>query len=163
MITIIGKEKVDSENKIPATEEVIGYVLSLDREDIRKVIDLFKGKVPERGYHFPSVILRLPPFSVVKEEVFGPILTVILIEEEVVNIANSTQYGLTESIFASNFSRTYEIASKIEANTVIINDTTGLRWDDLSFIRFKKSEMERESIIDTMLEMTKSKLIAYSR
>jgi len=47
-----------------------------------------------------------------------------------VNVANSTQYGLDASIFTSNFSRAYEIASKINAGTVIINDTTRLRWDN---------------------------------
>jgi len=129
---------------------------------------IYKGSVPERGYYFPPVILRLSPISkarVLREEVFGPILPVVTVksDEEAVNVANSTQYGLDASIFTSNFSRAYEIASKINAGTVIINDTTRLRWDNLPFGGFKKSGIGRESVIDTMLEMTETKLIVYSR
>ena len=129
---------------------------------------VFEGKVPEKGYYFPPVVLRLKPTSkarVLREEVFGPILPIVPVEsdEEAVNVANSTQYGLDASVFTSNFSRAYEIASKLKAGTVIINDTTRLRWDNLPFGGVLKSGIGRESVINTMLEMTETKLIVYSR
>jgi succinyl-CoA reductase len=129
---------------------------------------VFEGSVPNKGYYFPPVVLRLEPKSkarVLREEVFGPILPIVPVntDDEAVNVANSTEYGLDASIFTSNFSRAYEIASKLKAGTVIINDTTRLRWDNLPFGGVLKSGIGRESVINTMLEMTETKLIVYSR
>lgn len=129
---------------------------------------IFEGKVPEKGYYFPPVVVKLQPTSrarILREEVFGPILPIVPVksDDEAINIANSTQYGLDASIFSSNFARAYEIASKLKAGTVIINDTTRLRWDNLPFGGMLKSGIGRESVINTMMEMTETKLIVYSR
>lgn len=129
---------------------------------------VFEGSVPNKGYYFPPVVLRLEPKSkarVLREEVFGPILPIVPVntDDEAVKVANSTEYGLDASIFTSNFSRAYEIALKLKAGTVIINDTTRLRWDNLPFGGVLKSGIGRESVINTMLEMTETKLIVYSR
>lgn len=129
---------------------------------------IFEGKVPEKGYYFPPVVVKLQPTSrarILREEVFGPILPIVPVksDDEAINIANSTQYGLDASIFSSNFARAYEIASKLRAGTVIINDTTRLRWDNLPFGGMLKSGIGRESVINTMMEMTETKLIVYSR
>ncbi|BFI75925.1 aldehyde dehydrogenase family protein [Sulfurisphaera ohwakuensis] len=129
---------------------------------------IFEGKVPDKGYYFPPIVIKLQPTSrarILREEVFGPILPIVPVksDEEAVNVANSTQYGLDASIFSSNFSRAYEIASKLKAGTVIINDTTRLRWDNLPFGGVLKSGIGREGVLNTMLEMTEPKLIVYSR
>lgn len=129
---------------------------------------IFEGKVPQKGYYFPPIVIKLQPTSrarILREEVFGPILPIVPVksDEEAVNVANSTQYGLDASIFSSNFSRAYEIASKLKAGTVIINDTTRLRWDNLPFGGVLKSGIGREGVLNTMLEMTEPKLIVYSR
>ncbi len=130
--------------------------------------EIFEGKVPEKGYYFPPVVVKLQPTSrsrILREEVFGPILPIVPVksDDEAVSVANSTQYGLDASIFSSNFSRAYEVASKLRAGTVIINDTTRLRWDNLPFGGVLKSGIGRESVINTMLEMTETKLMVYSR
>jgi succinyl-CoA reductase len=129
---------------------------------------IFEGKVPDKGYYFPPVVVRLQSMSkarILREEVFGPILPIVPVksDDEAISVANSTQYGLDASIFTSNFSRAYDIASKLRVGTVIINDTTRLRWDNLPFGGVLKSGIGRESVINTMLEMTESKLIVYSR
>lgn len=83
-------------------------------------------------------------------------------DDEAINVANSAEYGLDASIFTSNFSRAYEIATKLKVGTVVINDTTRLRWDNLPFGGVKKSGIGWESVVDTMIEMTKTKLLVYS-
>lgn len=128
---------------------------------------IYKGEVQERGNYFPPVILRLRPFSdlkVLKEEVFGPILPIVSVDsdDEAVDVANSTEYGLDASIFTKDFGRALRIASRLKVGTVVINDTTRLRWDNLPFGGTKKSGIGRESVLDTMLEMTETKLIVYS-
>lgn len=125
--------------------------------------------IPTTGYFFPPTVLRISrgleeKVRVMKEEVFGPIIPIVEIsnDDEAVSIANATEYGLDASIFTRNFSRAYKIASKIKAGTIMINDTTRLRWDNLPFGGFKKSGIGRESVRDTMLEMTEVKVIEYN-
>jgi len=125
---------------------------------------VFQGRVPERGFFYPPTVLRLRGelgIRALREEVFGPVLPVIRVkdDEEAVRLANSTKYGLDAAIFSGDFNRAYRLACRIKAGTVMINDTTRLRWDNLPFGGFKRSGIGRESVRDTMLEMTESKVI----
>ena len=128
---------------------------------------IFEGQVPAgTGGHFfpPTIIQGSGKMRVAKEEVFGPILPVIEVrsEEEAVSAANSTEYGLDAAVFTRDFSRAYRMASKLKAGTVMINDTTRLRWDGLPFGGYKKSGIGREGTRNTMVEMTESKIIEYT-
>jgi succinyl-CoA reductase len=101
---------------------------------------------------------------ITSEEVFGPIVPIIEVEsdEEAVAITNSSQYGLDASIFTKDFGRAYRIASQLKVGSVMINDTTRLRWDNLPFGGTKNSGIGRESVRNTMSEMTETKIIAYN-
>ncbi|KAF2443548.1 aldehyde dehydrogenase [Karstenula rhodostoma CBS 690.94] len=58
-----------------------------------------------------------------KEEIFGPVLTVLTFEteEEAVELANDTSYGLSATVYTGNTARAIRVASKIKAGTVGIN------------------------------------------
>ena len=58
-----------------------------------------------------------------QEEIFGPVLTLIPFkdEEEVINMANSTKYGLSASIFTENISKGHRVAAAIKSGVVWIN------------------------------------------
>jgi aminomuconate-semialdehyde/2-hydroxymuconate-6-semialdehyde dehydrogenase len=58
-----------------------------------------------------------------QEEVFGPVATLIPFdsEEEVLNSANSTRYGLAASIWTTQLARAHRVASKIQAGVIWIN------------------------------------------
>ena len=121
-------------------------------------------KVPDKGFYYPPTILEAPFESRVwREEVFGPVLPITRVrsDEEAIEVANNTEYGLDASIFTRDFSRAYRIASRIRAGTVMINDTTRLRFDNLPFGGMKKSGIGRESVRDTMIEMSETKVIVY--
>lgn len=123
------------------------------------------SKVPERGFYYPPTILEAPyEARVWVEEVFGPVLPVTKVksDDEAVEVANRTEYGLDASIFTRDFSRAYRLATRIKAGTVFINDTTRLRFDNLPFGGFKKSGIGRESVRDTMMEMSEVKVITYT-
>ncbi len=123
------------------------------------------SKVPERGFYYPPTILEAPyDARVWVEEVFGPVLPVAKVksDDEAVEVANRTEYGLDASVFTRDFSRAYRLASRIKAGTVFINDTTRLRFDNLPFGGFKKSGIGRESVKDTMMEMSEVKVITYT-
>ncbi len=160
----------------PLSEEtVVGPLISADAVErmeafltdaIKKGASVVEQiDVPKKGYFFPPTVIEGvdESMSIFSEEVFGPVLPIYYFDEdeEAIRLANSTRYGLDASIFTRDLARAYRIASKIKAGSVMVNDTTRLRWDNLPFGGFKRSGIGRESVTDTMLEMTESKLIVY--
>jgi acyl-CoA reductase-like NAD-dependent aldehyde dehydrogenase len=61
--------------------------------------------------------------TIAKEEVFGPVLSVIPFEdeEEAVEIANATEFGLAAGIWTTNLSRALRVSRAIDAGTVWVN------------------------------------------
>ncbi|MGC8506143.1 MAG: aldehyde dehydrogenase family protein [Thermoplasmata archaeon] len=125
---------------------------------------LYQGKTPDDRVFFPPTIIRIDRNApVLDHEVFGPLIPVISVknDEEAVERANETEYGLDASVFTGSFDRAYRMAGKLKTGTVIINDTTRLRWDSLPFGGVKKSGIGRESVPDSMRELTNEKMIVY--
>jgi aminomuconate-semialdehyde/2-hydroxymuconate-6-semialdehyde dehydrogenase len=79
----------------------------------------------DKGYYLePTIITGLDRNSrCVREEIFGPVVTVIPfdIEEEVVAQANDTHYGLSASIWTNDLRRAHRVAQNIEAGMVWVN------------------------------------------
>jgi aminomuconate-semialdehyde/2-hydroxymuconate-6-semialdehyde dehydrogenase len=84
----------------------------------------------ERGYYVePTIITGLDRnCRVVNEEIFGPVVTVqpFDTEEEVIEYANETHYGLSASVWTKDSSRAFRVAHQIEA---------GLTWVNTWFLR----------------------------
>ncbi|MGW4757087.1 aldehyde dehydrogenase family protein [Streptomyces chartreusis] len=78
------------------------------------------------GYYYrPTVIADLPNDSrVIQEEIFGPVLTVQPFdsEDEAVELANSTPYGLASGVQTGNLARAHRVAERLHAGIVWIND-----------------------------------------
>ncbi|PJN05996.1 betaine-aldehyde dehydrogenase [Streptomyces sp. CB01635] len=78
------------------------------------------------GYYYPPTVLTecTPAMSVVRDESFGPVLTVERFrdEAEAVALANDTVYGLTGAVWTQNAERAERVASLLNAGTVWIND-----------------------------------------
>ncbi len=125
---------------------------------------VYQGEVADSERFFPATILRLDNRAkVLEREIFGPIIPVIPVknDDEAIERANETEFGLDASIFTGNFERGYRIARSLVTGTVMINDTTRLRWDSLPFGGVKKSGIGRESVPDSMRELTNEKIVVY--
>lgn len=61
--------------------------------------------------------------TIAREEIFGPVLSVIPFdtEEEAIAMANDTIYGLMASVFTSNLGRAHRVANALKAGTVTVN------------------------------------------
>jgi succinate-semialdehyde dehydrogenase/glutarate-semialdehyde dehydrogenase len=73
----------------------------------------------------PTVLADVPPDAdVLDEETFGPVLPVVPVEdeEEAVQRANASRYGLTASVWTSRSERGRRLARQLEAGTITIND-----------------------------------------
>lgn len=109
---------------------------------------IFGGqKIYEKGYYYqPTVITNLKDgMPVYNEEVFGPVFSIINFEteEEAIEIANSTEFGLGSSLFTKDIEKARLISRRIEAGSVFIN---GVVKSDprLPFGGIKKSGYGRE-------------------
>jgi gamma-glutamyl-gamma-aminobutyraldehyde dehydrogenase len=78
-------------------------------------------------YMQPTVFDVSPEMTLAKEEVFGPILSVIPFdsEEEALRIANATPYGLASAVWSSNLSRAHRMVRGIKAGVVHVNTYGG--------------------------------------
>jgi acyl-CoA reductase-like NAD-dependent aldehyde dehydrogenase len=87
------------------------------------------GKAPDAAelragcYVEPTVVTAKPDDRVCREEVFGPFVSVTRFKEEaeVIQIANSTDYGLGGGLWTSNLQRGHRVADAIHAGMVWIN------------------------------------------
>jgi len=80
----------------------------------------------KNGHFFePTVLVNVNhSMRIMREEIFGPVMCVIRVQtdEEVVRLANDCDYGLSCSIFSSNYKRAHRIAEQIVTGSTIIND-----------------------------------------
>lgn len=76
-------------------------------------------------YYLPTVLDECTPgMSVVRDESFGPVLTVerFTTEDEAVALANDTVYGLSGAVWSQDVGRAHRVAARMRAGTVWIND-----------------------------------------
>lgn len=116
----------------------------------------------ENGFFIePTIIEGLPHTSKInQEEVFGPLVTLIPFdtEEEAIDIANSTRYGLSSTIWTRDLNRAHRIAAEIDAGIVWINCWL-LRDLRTPFGGVKDSGMGREGGWEAMRFFTEPKNI----
>ena len=75
-------------------------------------------------FYKPTVLTNVKPGSqILNEEIFGPVVSIITFdsEEEAVNLANETQYGLASYVYTQDFSRGQRLIESIEAGMMGLN------------------------------------------
>jgi gamma-glutamyl-gamma-aminobutyraldehyde dehydrogenase len=82
------------------------------------------GGKAEAGFVEPTILdITDRDAAQVREEIFGPVLTVLTVEsfDEAIALANDTEYGLAASIFTANVKKAIRGARSIRAGTVTVN------------------------------------------
>jgi len=82
----------------------------------------------EVGYFVqPTVFVNVKnDMTIAQEEIFGPVLSIISYdsEDEAIQIANDSQYGLHAAVLGTDLQRARRVASQIRAGRVVINNMT---------------------------------------
>ncbi len=121
----------------PATEEVaIGPLINerqrdrvhaIVQESIEAGAKLEIGGEFDRLFYKPTVLSNVKPgMRAFNDEVFGPVANVITFssDEEVIAMANDTEYGLSSGIIASDLARAQRIGDQLNSGMLHINDQT---------------------------------------
>ena len=122
------------------------------------------GKQPSGldGYFFEPTIITCPDHSIgiVDSELFGPVLVVIRFksEEEVIQLANDTKYGLAAGIFTRDGARSLRVSKAIRAGIVYVN-TYRVISPIAEFGGSKYSGYGRESGFQAIYDYTRPKTI----
>jgi len=86
-----------------------------------------------------------PSMRIAKEEIFGPVLSIIPFEteEEAVQIANDTEYGLAAAVWTQNLQKAHRVVNQIRAGITWVN-TYHPTFNEMPWGGYKKSGMGRE-------------------
>ncbi|UCI09498.1 aldehyde dehydrogenase [Mesorhizobium sp. B1-1-8] len=122
------------------------------------------GKRPEIGagfYYAPTIVdagnINLP---CVREELFGPVLSVLAFdtEAEALALANDTPFGLASGVFTSNLGKAHRMARDIHAGVVWVNTYRAVS-PLVPFGGYGLSGLGREGGLDAIRDYTRSKSV----
>ena len=84
--------------------------------------------------------------QIVREEIFGPVMTVLEFEheEEVIRRANATEFGLSAAVFTRDLNRAHRVIAQLQAGTCWINHYN-ITPIELPFGGMKSSGLGREN------------------
>src|SRR5438874_479671 len=142
-------------------DRILGYIEQGRRQGATVALG---GGAPDHDKGFwvqPTIFTGVTnDMTIAREEIFGPVISVLKYDtvEEAIRIANDTEYGLSAGVWSADNERALEVAERLEAGTVWVND-----WHMVSceypFGGYKQSGLGRELGPHALDEYTEAKFI----
>jgi len=145
-------------------ERVMGYIKSGIEEGAKLISG---GSPPEdpalrNGFFLkPTIFTQVEPdMKIGSEEIFGPVLTVFRFSkvEEVVEIANNTQFGLYAGVWTNDLKLAHRMITELEAGVVAVNDYL-VAYPQTPFGGYKDSGIGYESGLQAISHYTRIKSV----
>lgn len=122
----------------------------------------FSVPVPSQGLFFPQTLLTHVPKNarLMHEEPFGPLLPIVPFssEEEAIEVANATRFGLTASVWTADSNKAKRIAFRLDVGMVRLNSHaamhSGIPWGGC-----KESGIGRMKTKEGLREFTNVKVV----
>ena len=125
----------------------------------------FRGNKPTGpGYWFAPTVLEVNDVNdrTYREEIFGPVVSVINFEDEAdaIRIANDSAFGLSGSIWSRDIGRAVRVSRAVEAGNLSVNSNSSVRyWTP--FGGYKQSGLGRELGPDALDAFTETKNVFF--
>ena len=127
-------------------QRILGYIESGKAEGA--TLQVGGAKAGDAGYFIEPAIFTdvKADMKIVREEIFGPVGVVIKFanEDEVIDQANDTHYGLAAAVFSKHIDRALKIAHRLNAGTCWVNCANTLDTQ-IPFGGYKQSGIGREA------------------
>jgi acyl-CoA reductase-like NAD-dependent aldehyde dehydrogenase len=150
LVNASGLKKIDSQVKESVKE---GAEVVTGGEQIRR-----------KGYFYKPTVLKnvKAKMSIAQEEVFGPVAPIIVAddEDEAIELANNSDYGLGASIWTQDLDKAERLSSSVESGIVSINNVVASD-PRIPFGGVKKSGFGRELSRYGMLEFANIKSVRF--
>lgn len=119
-----------------------------------------------RNFYSPTVLTKVHSnMPCLSDEVFGPVAPIAPFKDiaSAIEEVNSTPYGLQASVFAENIHEALGVAHRLQVGGVVVNGAGSFRPGNVPFGGFKLSGIGRESIKDTVREMSQETAIVLNQ
>jgi acyl-CoA reductase-like NAD-dependent aldehyde dehydrogenase len=136
------------------------------KESVREGAEVLTGgeQVGKKGYFYKPTVLKnvKPKLSIAQEEVFGPVAPIIVAgnENESIELANNSDYGLGASIWTQDLDKAERFSSSLESGIVSVNNVVASD-PRVPFGGVKKSGFGRELSRYGMLEFVNIKSVRF--
>jgi gamma-glutamyl-gamma-aminobutyraldehyde dehydrogenase len=139
---------------------VMSYIEAGAREGARTVTGGRRAREASGGFYVEPTVFDgvLNGMTIAREEIFGPVLSVIRFktEAEAIALANASSYGLQASVWSDNLNRAHRVARALRAGTVHVNQYDE---DDITvpFGGYKQSGNGRDKSLHALDKYTELK------
>ena len=149
---------LNNENQLHAVSDAVSKILNKEEGTLVTGGERVEGT----GYFYrPTLLCNVVP-EAVSEEIFGPVMSVIPFstDDEAIEIANSTEYGLGSSVWTDRLAVAHKYADELKAGVVWVNKHLILP-PEMPFGGVGNSGFGRENGMDFVYEYTEAKSILF--